>query len=567
MKKSLVIGIVSALCLGGSNVSALVSFPNTASIASAEKLVISADQSHVWAMDANEFGSKAFDVKTGAKIHTLEENMKDFTVSDDGTRHIALVEAGFVVYDATLQPMQSKVQTISINQEKVENFSYAVFVPNSHTVIFLADESDEGKLIGYDLDKKVVTFVRGTQQFGELLTSKQYVYVKGEEAVYVYTHDGKFIREIPSVDDTVLNDIDVTRDDVLVVAEDATAVHVYDGKNDFQTVAPRGFVTETDRGVQSVAIDPSGSYVATLDEDEQFRLFDRSGRRIFTSLDKGDDFTKGPIAMTDQANTIMIGSEEGTNLYDGSKVMERTTSILIPKVHAAIQAGKKQTLQLTVQQFDGKAKSIRTGVKWSMTSKTVQIKKGILYGVKPGSYTLKATYEGLSVTLKGKVTQAPLASLSDVDWLKRHWANIEKSGTFEGAYPFSTPFNQIKGSKGTISLANSDGVFHGPLIKDLLYRNAATMQYPKSNRLGIVFLVPALSERKLQKQEILQAFGRKYKNLWLGNGTADYTVEKGKKVFARYGIKTYHQYVVGKSDIIIYYDQNDIARMISISQF
>lgn len=567
MKKSLMVGIVSALCLGGSNVSALVTFPNTGAIASAEKLIISADQSRVWAMDADAFGSKAFDLATGARTHTLEEEMRDFAVSDDGTRHVALTQDGFNVYDTTLQVMQPKAQTISINQEKVEDFSYVAFVPNSHIVIFLADESNEGKLIGYDLDKKIVTFVRGTQQFGELLTSKQYVYVQGEEAVYIYTHDGKFVREITSVDDTALKDIDVTRDDVLVVAEDATSVHVYDGKNDFQTVAPRGFVTAEDRGVRSVAIDASGSYVATLDEDEQFRLFDRSGRRIFTSLDKKEDFVEGPIAVTNQANTIMIGSEEGTNLYDGSKVIERTASISIPKAHAAIEAGKKETLQLSVKRFDGKTVTVRSGVSWSTTSKTIQIKKGILYGVKSGSYMLKATYEGQTVTLKGDVKQAPLASLSDVDWLKRHWASIGKTRTFEGAYPFSTPYNQIKGNKGTISLANSDGVFHGPFIKDLLYYSTATMQYPKSNRLGIVFLVPALSERKLQKQEILQAFGKKYKKIWSSGGTADYTVERGKKVLGRYGIKTHNQYIIGKSDIIIYYDQNDIARMISVSQF
>lgn len=566
MKKSLMVGIVSALCLGGSNVSALVTFPNTGAIASAEKLIISADQSRVWAMDADAFGSKAFDLATGARTHTLEEEMRDFAVSDDGTRHVALTQDGFNVYDTTLQVMQSKAQTISINQEKVEDFSYVAFVPNSHIVIFLADESNEGKLIGYDIDKKIVTFVRGTQQFGELLTSKQYVYVQGEEAVYIYTHDGKFVREITSVDDTALKDIDVTRDDVLVVAEDATSVHVYDGKNDFQTVAPRGFVTAADRGVRSVAIDASGSYVATLDEDEQFRLFDRSGRRIFTSLDKKEDFVEGPIAVTNQANTIMIGSEEGTNLYDGSKVIERTASISIPKAHAAIEAGKKETLQLSVKRFDGKTVTVRSGVSWSTTSKTIQIKKGILYGVKPGSYMLKATYEGQTVTLKGDVKQAPLASLSDVDWLKRHWASIGKTGTFEGAYPFSAPFYKIKGIEGAIGVENSESVFHGPLVKGVLYTNAGTPEENYSNRIKYITLIPSVLKRNIDQKEVLKAFGTSY-GLKKSKSASYYLFDIGKERNNRFGIYSRQTYHSARIEIEVYYDKNKIVRLISVSRF
>lgn len=106
--------------------------------------------------------------------------------------------------------------------------------------------------------------------------------------------------------------------------------------------------------------------------------------------------------------------------------------------------------------------------------------------MKPGSYTL-ATYEGQTVTLKANVKQVRSQIYRTSDWFKCHWASIEETETFEGVYAFSTSYNQIKGSKGTISLANSDGMFHGSLIKGMLYYSTVTIKHPKSNQIGLVF--------------------------------------------------------------------------------
>lgn len=565
MKKGILLSVVGMLAVSGGSASALVTLPNTGTIGTGDEFILSSKGDHVWTVDAN--GSKAYDLETGARQSGIDQDMRDFAVSDDATRHVALTDEGFVVYDATLKTMASEPQTLMAGQERVADFSAVAFLPGSHTVVFLADQSGEGKLIGYDLDEQIVTFVRGTQQFGELLTSDRYIFVKADEAVYVYTHDGKFFREITPAGTSSLQDIDVTRDGVLVVAGDAQGVRVYDGKHGFKSAASGTFMTSPKAGIRSVAIDPSGTYVAALDEDERFRLFDRAGRRIYTSLDQRDDFVPGPIALTNQAKTIMLGVEGHTNLYAGRTVIERTASVTIPKAHASIREDKKQTLQLSVKRLDGKTVTVRKGISWTTTSKTIRIKGGILYGVKPGSYTIKATYEGRTATLKGKVGRAPLTSLTDVDWLERHWASVIMTGTLEGAYAFSTPYNRIKGTKATLSISVSDGGFEGPLINDLFYYSKANMQYPKSNRLGIVYMMPALSGRKIQRDEVFEAFGRGYTKPWSSGNTSVYSLERENKLLARYGITYKHAYLVGGRNITVHYDKEDIARIISVDCF
>lgn len=564
MKRGILLSVVGMLFIGGGSASALVTFPNTGTIGAGEKFILSADDSRVFTVDAN--GSKAYDLETGARQQDINQDMRDFTVSDDATRHVALTDEGFEVYDAKLKITEPGNRTLTVAQEEVTDFSAVAFLPGTHTVVFLADKSSEGKLIGYDLDKKIVTFVRGTQQFGELLASDQYIFVKADESVYVYTHDGMFYREITPSGTSFLHDMDVTRDGLLVVAGDTQEVRVYDGKNGFKSAASGTFMTSTQAGVRSVAVDSSGTYIASLDEEEHFRLFDRAGQRIYTSLDPKEHFTAGPIALTNHAKTIMIGVGEQTNLYAGRTVIERTAVITIPKTHATIEKGKKETLQLSVKRFDGKTVTVRSGVRWSSTSKAVQIKKGVLYGVKPGSYTLKAVYEGRTVTLKGNVKQASLASLSDVEWLKRHWASIGKNGTFEGANPFSAPFYEIKGVQAAIGLENSESVFRGPLVKGILYTNAETAEVHYSNRIQDITLIPSLLKRNIDQKEVMKAFGTSY-GLKKSKSASYFLFDIGKERNNRFGIYSLQTYHSARIKIDVYYDKNKIARFFSVSRF
>jgi len=576
MKKWLPPLLAGLLLIGSEgSASAAVTFPNTSAFESAEQLVVIPGEELVFAVDPDDSsGQTLYDVSTGEKLQTLPSSSSySFSVSDDRQLIANIPGQTVEIFDAFGDKVEA-IESIERNGEAIENFTAATFLPDSHTLILLADEYGEGKLLAYDLDTKRVLFSRGTRQFGDILVSNQHIAVIGEKEAYIYRHDGTYetMIEPEPEPDTYYGRIysaDFSRDGLLVLGGEDKRLHVYDGQDGFsENQSASSFVTDSTEIITNLDIDESGQFIAAVYYDG-FALFERAtGRRIHTSLDDDNDVMRGAVALTKDARSILVTTVTDygtlTSVYDGRNIKKRPVSISIPESLASVESGSPETLELLVTQADGAVTKVKSGVKWSTnTPARAYIKSGKLYGKGTGTYTLKASYEGFTASVSAKVTAPPkLSSVDDVTWLKRHKASILAKKTFEGAYAPLSSYRRVSGTSGSIGIAETDAVMYGKWKGSFLYAQYASYGNPNDD-IEAIFLSPSLDKRTITKEEVLRGLGKPSKTQRFTKA-APYLLDKSKKRFAKYSIKEMASYRLNGYTLSVSYDAKGYARIIDL---
>lgn len=575
MRKT-IIGLVTLILvsLGGSKVGAVIDLPSTASFLSEGHYELISGKDLAW----TNLGSgklALIDLKNGEKIQTIQtqynSNIKEFSISDD-QKYIALIDSSRIrIYDEFAELVQT-IDSINYKEETLENFYDVTFLPGSHTLIGLANKYKNGKLFGYDVDQGTITFSRGTDHLGEILISNDKIAVINSKDAYFYSHDGNY--------DTVIHpengDIkayDFNKDSLLVLGESGSKqLKVYDGKQDFKKIStPMSFMNESLREFEDIDIDESGQFIATTYDGypDKFSLFERSGKKIFTTLDSGTDtiYPSTSIELTKDAKKILIRKDyEETLVMDGRNIIKRPVAINIPKENQEVIMGTSKSLSLEVTQADGKKVTITEGIKWATNSPTnAYLKSNQLIGKSIGTYTLKATYEGYTTRIEGKVVAPPkLSSLKDVPWLKRHRQGILTNKSFEGAVAPNASYKKISGVSGKLSIPNTDAVWIGKWKGNILYSRDSSVNENNTDQIDLVVMLPSLEKRTLTKNEVKEVFGKATKT-YTNKKPLTYHIDKSKKTFAKYKIYNASVYHVNGQYLYIAFDKNDHVRLFALS--
>ncbi|WP_214849783.1 hypothetical protein [Exiguobacterium sp. s138] len=578
--KKILIGLTTALTLsaGTVNVQAMVDFPSTTSFASTGYLKLIEGQNLAWTKtSANTIA--LVDLESGEKLQSITSSTSDigkhYAVSDD-QKLVAIIEnTSIKIYDEFAEMVQ-QIDSIPNKNETLSIFYYLEFLPNSHTLIGMSNKGADGKLFGYDLDQKSITFSRGTNHFGRILTSNDTIAVINSNDAYFYGHDGTY-KTVIHPEDGKIEVFDFNRDGLLALGENGSPqLKVYDGKQDFKKLhTSNTFMTnaKSDFGkidFKDIDIDESGQFIAATyyNYSEKFSMFERSGRTIHTSLDRNSKVNRNStVKLTNGAQKILLRSNNGNiNVFDGRNVIKRPVAINILKEHQEVMTGTSEELSIELTQADGKKVKVKDGVTWAINAPTkAYLKSNQLVGKSVGTYTLKATYEGFTTSVTGKVVAPPkLSSLKDVPWLQRHRQSILTNKAFEGTVAPESSYKKISGVAGKMYIPKTNEMWNGKWSGNTLYARSASYDGNGADQIDLVVLLPALEKRTLTKTEIKTAFGKATKT-YNYQKPFTYYLDKSKKNFAKYTISNASVYHVNGQYLYIAFDKNDYARIFALS--
>jgi len=578
--KKIVIGLSMVLMVSSidaGNVSAIVDFPNTTSFQSNGQHKLIPGESLAWTkIDSNKIA--LIDLENGEKLETISptpyDSNIDFAISDD-QKMVAIVDDSEIKIYNEFAEMVQKIDSIDYKEENLSDFYDLEFLPKSHTLIGLANGEGDGKLFGYDIDNESVKFSRGTSHFGEILISDDKIAVINSRDAYFYGHDGSY-KTVIHPESGEIEAFDFSRDGLLVLGEsESRQLKVYDGKQDFKKLhIPNSFLTNNTDDAQEfsdIDIDESGQFIAATmyyGYPNKFLLFDRSGKRVFTTLDGSSSVSRySTVKLTKGAEKILLKMDSGeTGVFDGRNVVKRPVAINILKEHQEVTMGTSETLSIEITQADGKKIKVKDGVKWATNSPTkAYLKANQLVGKSVGTYTLKATYEGFTTSVTGKVVAPPkLSSLKDIPWLQRHRQGILTNKAFEGMVASESSYKKISGAIGKMYIPKTDEIWNGKWSGNTLYARFASYDGNGTDQIDLVVLVPALEKRTLTKTEIKAAFGKATKT-YNYQKPFTYYLDKSKKNFAKYTISNASVYHVNGQYLYIAFDKNDYARLLALS--
>jgi len=578
--KKIVIGLSMVLVagsIGAGNVNAIVDFPNTTSFSSIGKHKLIPGENLAWTkIDSNKIA--LIDLENGEKLETIAPTPYnsdiDFAVSDDQKMVTIVDDSEIKIYDEFAELVQ-KIDSIDYKEENLSDFYDLEFLPKSHTLIGLAKNKGDGKLFGYDLDNKSVKFSRGTSHFGEILISQDKIAVINSNDAYFYGYDGSY-KTVVHPESGEIEAFDFSRDGLLVLGESGSRqLKVYDGKQNFKQLhIPKSFLTDntdSDQEFNDIDIDESGQFIAATmyyGYPNKFLLFDRSGKRVFTTLDESYTVSRySTVKLTKGAEKILLKMDSGeTGVFDGRNVVKRPVAINILKEHQEVTMGTSEALSIEITQADGKKVKVKDGVKWAINAPTkAYLKSNQLVGKSVGTYTLKATYEGFTTSVTGKVVAPPkLSSLKDVPWLQRHRQSILTNKAFEGTVAPESSYKKISGVAGKMYIPKTNEMWNGKWSGNTLYARSASYDGNGADQIDLVVLLPALEKRTLTKTEIKTAFGKATKT-YNYQKPFTYYLDKSKKNFAKYTISNASVYHVNGQYLYIAFDKNDYARIFALS--
>lgn len=575
MRKT-IIGLATLIVvgIGGSKVGAVVDLSSTASFLSDGRYELISGKDLAW----TNLGSgkiALIDLKNGEKIQTIKTKyntyINNFAISDD-QKYVALIDDSEIeIYNEFAELVQT-IDSINYKEETLNKFYDLKFLPNSHTLIGLANEYKNGKLFGYDLDQGSIIFTRGTDHFGEILISNDKIAVIDSKDAYFYSHDGNYDTVIHP-ENGEIKAFDFNKDSLLAIGESGSKqLKVYDGKQDFKKLStPMSFMNESLREFKDIDIDESGQFIATTYDgsSDKFSLFERSGKKIFTTLDRGTHTgnMSSSIELTKDAKKILVRKNyEETLVFDGRNIIKRPVAINISRAHQEVTMGTSEALSLEVTQADGKNVEITEGIKWTTNSPTkAYLKSNQLIGKSVGTYTLKATYEGYTTSVEGKIIAPPkLSFLKDVPWLKRHRQGILTNKSFEGAVAPNASYGKISGVSGKLYVPNTDEVWNGKWKGNILYSRDSLVNRNNTDQIDLIVMLPSLEKRTLTKNEVKEVFGKATKTYTYKNPLT-YHVDKSKKIFAKYKVYNASVYHVNGQYLYMAFDKNDHVRFFALS--
>ncbi|MGX9806502.1 hypothetical protein ACV3PA_04675 [Exiguobacterium acetylicum] len=574
MRKIIMALLGGIIFFGGAlPVAAEVTLPLTGSFGLSGQFQIVKGQERVWEWSSYQQLS-LIDLQNGERIQSLsgrESSIEGFDVSDDQTRRVVVKQGVLHVYNA----FGTKVQEISMiidNENKFSEFVDVQFIPNTHTVVLLAKNGGNAKLLSYDLDAEQLISSRGTSPYGQLLTARDHVAVVYSSTVYLYTSDLTYTGVIHAREEDGIEAFDMNDEGLLIIGEQGVPqLDVYDLNHGLEkTQTSEQFVMGSDVFYSDIAIDESGAFIAVTSSgsDRPFSLFERkTGQRIYTSLDQNQDFSyQSGVELSNEAHSIIVEGANQTNIYSGKELSKRPIAIQIPKARQRINRGASETLALEVTRADGKTVLVKSGVTWETDHpETAFIQSGKLYGEAEGDYTLTATYEGFTATVTSKVVPPKLSSLKDIPWLERHRQSLLDHQSFEGLPVLSSSYSKLKGTKGKMLIPkekmNMNGKWKGSVL---------ALRYPRPlerqpNQIELLTMLPALEQRSISKKEIQAVFGKPVTSTTYAPSIS-YQFSKSNKAFAKYTIKRADRYRLNDLSVDVYFDKKDIARFITVSK-
>lgn len=571
MKKS-VAALLGGLVVwsGVSSVSAQVDTPMTTSFESFDQFKVVEGQEPLWAW-GSELRTGLIDLQNGERLQSLPEMdpyYTSFDVSDDQSRRIEIDNRTVVIYDEFGTKLK-EIQSILNKDEEIYGFIRVKFLPDSHTLILLAENDDEeGKLLSYDVDTEELLSVRGTSHFGEILTARDHVAVIAEDDAYIFTPELAYKGVIHPKQEDGIAAFEMSKDGLLVMAEnERPQLDLYDLNQGLQkTQTGSQFVVGKGVSYGDIAIDETGEFIAVTSSgnDTRFRLFEReTGRRVYTSLDAS--YYSSKVALTKGAQSIILRDYDQTSVFSGKDLYKRPASVKISVDHQNVARGSSETLGLEVTRADGKTVIIKSGVQWATNNPSkAYIKSGKLYGKAEGAYTLKATYEGFTTTVNGKVTPPPkLSSLKDVPWLERHRQSLLDKQSFEGLPALAASYSSIQGAKGSMFIPETDAITNGKWKGSVLAARFVRYGGSQPNKVELLTMLPALEKRSITKAEIKSAFGKPVSSENYSS-TVPFHFSKSNKTFAKYAIKSVYAYKLKNVEVEVDFDKNDNVRFIHV---
>lgn len=574
--KKIIVGF-SALLVAGSvgigHAEAVVDLPNTTSFPSEGHHKLIPGENLAWTkLDSGEIA--LIDLEDGEKLQTIKTisyySNQDYAISDD-QKKIAIIDGSKIkVYNEFAEVVQ-QIDSINYKEETLSNFYDLEFLPKSHTLIGLANRNNNGKLFGYDLDSQSIKFSRGTSHFGEILISDDKIAVINSEDAYFYGHDGSY-ETVIHPENGNFEAYDFNRDGLLAFGEsESRQLKVYDAKQNFKKVTTTNvFMTSATDQFNDVDIDESGQFIAATQYgySGKFSMFERSGKKIFTTLDENSIVNSySTVKLTKDAKKILLSMYSGgTGVFDGRNIIKRPVAINILKEHQEVTTGTSENLSIEVTQADGKKVKVKDGVKWATNAPTkAYLKANQLVGKSVGTYTLKATYEGFTTSITGKVVAPPkLSSLKDVPWLQRHRQGILKNKAFEATVAPGSSYKKISGAAGKFYIPKTTDVWNGKWSGNKLYSRYASYNGNGTDQIDMVVMLPALEKRTLTKTEVKEAFGKPTK-MYTPKKPFSYYVDKSNKNFAKYTVSSEYVYHVNGQYLYIAFDKSNYARVFVLS--
>lgn len=573
--KKVIVGLSTVLMVGmGSvNVEAIVDLPNTTSFSSSGHHKLIPGKNLAWTkLDSSEIA--LIDLENGEKIQTIEPasfySSENYAISDD-QKIIAVIDDSKIKIYNEFAEMVQQIDSINYKEETLSSFYDLEFLPKSHTLIGLANTYSNGKLFGYDIDKKSIKFSRGTSHFGEILISDDKIAVINSEDAYFYGYDGSY-KTVIHPERGKFEAFDFNRDGLLALGEsESRQVKVYDGKQNFKKLyTSTSFLTNNTDEFSDIDIDESGQFIAATyyGYSDKFSMFERSGKKIFTTLDESSVVSSySTVELTKDAKKILLNMNSGeTGVFDGRNIIKRPVAINILKEHQEVTTGTSETLSIEVTQADGKKVKVKDGVKWATNAPTkAYLKSNQLVGKSVGTYTLKATYEGFTTSVTGKVVAPPkLSSLKDVPWLQRHRQGILSNKAFEGTVAPNSSYKKVSGTTGKFYVPKTSRAWNGKWKGSTLYSRYASYNGNGEDQIDMLAMLPSLEKRTLTKTEIKEAFGKATTTYTYKNPTT-YYVDKSKKNFAKYTVKSASVYHLNGQELYIAFDKNDYVRFLALS--
>lgn len=576
MKKSVVTLLSGVIVWGGGlSVSAQVDTPMTTSFKSYEQFKVAKGQELIWAWESGS-QTDLIDLQNGERLQSLPEvdsyYYGSFDISDDQSKRVIINEGIISVYDEFGSKIK-KIQTILNNKESISEFVHVKFLPDSHTIILLAENEGEGKLLSYDLDSEQLLYARGTSHFGEILTADNQVAIIAPDDAYLYTTSLEYKNVIHPRQEDGIEAFDMNDDGILVMGEkESPQLDVYDlNQGVKKTQTKSQFIVGNEISYHGISIDESGKFIAVTssEEDACFSLFERqTGRRIHTSLDSGKDiYYSSKVALTNNARSIIVNGYSQTNVFSGKDLYKRPVSVRIADAHKSVERGSSEVLGLEVTQADGKKVIVKTGVKWATNAPTkAYIKSGKLYGKSEGTYSLKATYEGFTTTVTGKVAPPPkLSSLKDVPWLERHRQSLLDKQSFEGLPVLLSSYSKLKGAKGSMFIPETDAITNGKWKSSVLASRYVRYGKSQPDKIELLTMLPSLEKRTISKAEIKSAFGKPVDSETY-KSPVPYHFSKSSKTFAKYPIKSIYEYRLKTLQLTIAFDKKDNVQFVRVQK-
>lgn len=575
MKKTMIALLGGVAILGGTSpVSAEVDTPMTTSFELYGQFNIIKGQELVWGWSSYQ-KPELIDLSNGERIQSLpnvDSSIDGFDASDDKSLRVAISEGSIHVYDAFGSKIK-EISTILNKEEEISDFVEVQFIPDTHTVILLAENSGDGKMLSFDLDSEQLLSVRGTSQFGQILTARDHVAIISSSDANVYTSNLSYKGVIHGKEEESIEAFDMNDDGLLIIGENNTPqLDVYDLNRGFRKIQTSGqFVTGKDMSYNDISIDESGTFIAVTSygSGRPFSLFEReTGRRVHTSLDYDRDIAyQSKIELSNEARSIVVEGYSSTNVYSGKELYKRLVAIQVPAAHQSVDSGSSETLALEVTRADGKTVLVKSGVSWATDNPTkAYIKSGKLYGKTQGSYTLKATYEGFTTTVTGKVMPPPkLSSLKDVPWLERHRQSLLDKQSFEGLPVLASSYSKLKGTKGSMFIPETDANTNGKWKGSVLASRYVRYGESQPNRIELLTMLPALEKRSISKAEIKSAFGKPVTSETYSSSVPRH-FSKSNKTFAKYSVKSYYEYQLKNLSVEVCFDKQDNVKFITVSK-